>query len=170
MLDWSKIYVIKKKLCSSKIDTTCLYAFFRRQINIKRSQCDKGWSRCSWTPSATSSSRLTMGSIESTSYVHQKLTWHMLISYNSKTNRFNGVRGGSRCSRTPSAISTSSTMASRASTSHVHQKFTWHMFIYYFSMKNRFKTVPVWDRVIKLLSATLARLTMASTASNTYIH
>ena len=61
-----------------------------------------------------------MGSRANTSFVHQKLTWHMLISYYSKTNRFKVVPGGSRCSWIPSATSSSSTMASTASSSYVH--------------------------------------------------
>ena len=36
---------------------------------------------------------------------HQKLTWQLLISYNSWTNWFKLVPGGSRCSQTPSATS-----------------------------------------------------------------
>ena len=67
------------------------------------------------------------------------MTWHMLISYNSKTNPFKVVPGGSRCSWTPSATSTSSTQASTANTSYVHQKLKWHMLIYNFSMTIRFK-------------------------------
>ena len=69
---------------------TCLYAIFQRQIDLKRSQPDTGWSRCSRTPSATSTSS-TMVSSASTTYVHQKLTWHMFICYFSKTNRFKRV-------------------------------------------------------------------------------
>ena len=69
---------------------TCLYTIFQRQIDLKQSQRDIGWSRCSWTPSATSS-RSTMGSSASTTYVYQKLTWHMFKCYFSKTNRFKTV-------------------------------------------------------------------------------
>ena len=100
--------------------------------------------------------KLTMGSTASTSYVCQKLTWHILISYDLNINRFKVVPGGSRCSRTPSTTSSSSTMASIASTSNVHQYLTWHMVIYYFSKTNRFKMVPASFRVIKMLSDTFS--------------
>ena len=33
-----------------------------------------------------------IGSTASTSYVHQKLTWHIFISYHSKTNQFETVQ------------------------------------------------------------------------------
>ena len=69
---------------------TCIFAIFHRQIDLKRSQRDTGWSRGSWTPSATLTSS-TMVSAASTSYVHQKLTWHMFKCYYSKTNRFKTV-------------------------------------------------------------------------------
>ena len=69
---------------------TCLYAIFQRQVDLKQSQRDTGWSRGSRTPSATSTSS-TKASTASTSYVHQKLAWHMFICYFSKTNRFKTV-------------------------------------------------------------------------------
>ena len=130
---------------------TCINAIFQRQIDLKQSQHDTGWSRCSWTPSATSSSS-TMGIKASTSYVHQKFTWHMLISYNSKTNRFKVVPGGSRWSRTPSATSSSSVMAYTTSTSYVNQNLTSYMFIYYYCKTNRFEEVPGWSRNSDILS------------------
>ena len=58
----------------------CLYAIFQRQIDLKESQRDTVWSRCSRIPSATSTSS-TMGSSASPSYEHQNLTWHMFIYY-----------------------------------------------------------------------------------------
>ena len=67
---------IKNQLCSSKIDAR-LHATFQRQNYLKPSQRDTGLSRCSWTPSVTSS-RSTVGSEASTSYVHQKLIWHIV--------------------------------------------------------------------------------------------
>ena len=69
---------------------TCLYTIFQRQIDLKQSQRDTGWSRGSRTLSATSTSS-TIVSAASTSYVHQKLTWHMFIRYFSKTNRLKTV-------------------------------------------------------------------------------
>ena len=88
---------------------TCLYAILQRQIDLKQSERYTGWSRCSQTPSATSSSS-TMGSSASktctstatsssstirstaiTRYVHQKLIWLMFIHYPSMKNRFETV-------------------------------------------------------------------------------
>ena len=88
---------------------TCLYAVFQRQIDLKQSQRDTGWSRGSRTPSATSTSS-TKASTASTSYVHQKLTWHMFICYFSKTNRFKTVQAWYRVIKRlsdPSATSSS---------------------------------------------------------------
>ena len=126
-------------------------------------------SRCSWKPSATSSSS-TMGSKASTSYCHQKLTWHMLISFNSKTNAFKVDPGGSRCSQTPSATSSISTMASTASISYVHQNLTEHLFIYYFSRQIDLKWSQRntgWSRCSWTTSATSSSSTMGNTI---YVH
>ena len=150
------------------------------------------WSWCSQTPSVTSTSS-TLASTARSSFVHQKLKWHMLIYNFSMTIRFKRSQGDqdalghpqrprqgqpwgvqqvpvmyiknwhdtclyaifqrqiylqesqrdtvwSRCSRIPSATSTSSTMGSSASPSYEHQNLTWHMFIYYFSKTNLFQT------------------------------
>ena len=64
--------------------------FHERFLKRKRSGWVPRWSEGSRTPSATSTSS-TMGSTASTSYVHQKLTWHMFICCFSKTNRFKTV-------------------------------------------------------------------------------
>ena len=68
------------------------------------------------------------------------------------------VPGGSRCSRTPSASSSSSTLASKERTSYVNQNLTLGKFICYISKTNWFKTVPAWYREIKLLSEFLSDL------------
>ena len=88
----------------------CLYTIFQRQIDFKKSQRDTGWSWCSLTPSATSTSS-TKASTASTSYVHQNLKRYLFIYYFLKNKRFKTVPAWwSRCSRTPSATSSSSTM------------------------------------------------------------
>ena len=56
-------------------------------LKIIRFKTVPRWLWCSWTPSATSSSSI-MASTASTSYVHQKLTWHIFIHYFSKTKWF----------------------------------------------------------------------------------
>ena len=61
----------------------CLYAIFQRQIDLKLSQCDTGWSIGSRTPSATLSSS-TMGSSASTTWVHQKLIRLMFLFFKDK--------------------------------------------------------------------------------------
>ena len=61
-----------------------------RQFDLKRSQHNTGWWRCSRTPSATSS-RSTMGSSASTTYDHQKLIWRMFIFYFTKINRIKTI-------------------------------------------------------------------------------
>ena len=138
---------------STTPSTACLYTIFQRQIDLKRFPRDTRWSRCSRTPSATSSSS-TMGSSASTTYVHQKLIWHMFIYYFSKINQFKLVHRWSLCFWTPS----SSTMASTASTKYVNQKLTCKCLICYFKKTNRFKTVPASYRVIKRLLDTLSEL------------
>ena len=133
----------------------CSHTIFQRQIDLNWSQRDKGWSWCYRTPSATSTSSI-MASTESTSYVQQKLTWHMFIYYFSKINRFKIISRWSRCSRTPSATSTSSSW-------HVLQvcssKYDMaHVLIYYFSKTKRFKLIQAWYMVIKIFLDTFSDL------------
>ena len=106
--------------------------------------------RSGWVPSST------MGSSVSTTYVHQKLIWHVSIHYFSKINQFKMVQSWSWCSWTPSATLTSSTKASTASSSYVHQNDMAHINILF--LTNWIKTVPAWYRVIKMLSDTLSHL------------
>ena len=84
---------------------TCLYTIFQRQIDLKRSQPDTGWSRCSRTPSATLTSS-TLTSTASTIYVHQKIDRHIFIYYFSNRSRFKMVpawyRVNKKLSDTPS--------------------------------------------------------------------
>ena len=144
----------KYQLCPQKIEFTCFYAIFQRQIDLKRSYCDTGYQMLLDT-SATSS-RSTTGSTASTSYVHQKLIWLMLTSYDSKTYRFKVVPGESRCSWTPSVTSTSSTMVSTASTSYVHQKLISHMFIHY---HNWYFLYPPWLSLSRSLRVSESAMT-----------
>ena len=95
---------------------TCLYAVIQRQIDLIQSQRDTGWSRGSWTPSATSSSS-TMRSSASTTWVHKKLIWRMFIYHLSQVNQ--------EALGTPSATSSSSTMASTQSTMIASRSTTW---------------------------------------------
>ena len=235
--------------------------FFKDKLT-KRSVRDTGWSRCSWTSSATSSnstmgstastsyvhqkfnsSSSTMGSSASTTYVHQKLIRHMFIYLFSKIKQFKMVQrrswcsrqprqaqlwrvkrvpvmfiqnlhdnclyaifqrqidkmvqastGWSRCSWTPSAISSNSTLGSTASTSYVQQKLTLHMLISFNSKTNPFKVDPrgikmllytpsnlvklnhseyskyQWSRCSRKPSSTSSSSTMGSSVSTTFVH
>ena len=91
---------------------TCLFAIFQRQIDLKRSQPDTGWSRWSRTPSATPT-RSTMTCTASTSNFNPKIDMvHVHILFSMK-NRFKLIPGWSLSGPLiPSANSASSTMAS----------------------------------------------------------
>ena len=82
-----------------------------------------GWSRCSWILSATltNSTGTEAGGSAITSYVHEKMAWRM-ITYFSKTYRFEMVLGWLSCPRTPSATLSGSTLGtgSTASTNYVY--------------------------------------------------
>ena len=129
------------KLCSSKFDMVHIFEYyFQRQIDFKWSQHDKGWSRCSLTPSVTLLSP-TLGSSASKTYVHQKL---MFIWYFSIINPFKMVPRWPWCSRTPSATSSTSTMGVQQ----VPLMFikNWHDICLYaiFQKTNWYKSVPTW--------------------------
>ena len=148
---------------------TCLYAIFQRQIDLKQPQHDTGWSRCSWTPSATSTSS-TKASTASSSYDHLNLTRHMFIYYFSRTNWFKTVLEWYRVIKM--LLDTLSNLVklnhgefskyllypSKIEMAHVNILFS------------KIYQCKMWSWCSCTPSATSTSSTMASTASTDYVH
>ena len=140
---------------------------------INRFKMVPRWSVCSWTPLATSTNP-TMGSTASTSYVHQKLTWHMFICCFSKTNRFKTVPAWYRVIKRlldtlsdldkldQGEYSKYQLCSSKINMTHVCMLF--------FKEKSNSSGSRVTKNRSKTPSATSSSSTMASTASTSYVH